>query len=92
MIFHLHWKNIKASSGALPGLDDYDKHNRTIRLEEPSRILEIILPFAEKRGKPTLPPDLEFDTLAAIAEAVEKYQIFSAMELCRARLGWEQEY
>jgi hypothetical protein len=86
VIFHLDRTNIKASSGAFPGLDNYDRHNRTIHVEEPSSILEIILPFAEKRGTPKLPRDLEFETLAAIAEAVEKYQIFSAMELCRTRL------
>ena len=57
----------------------------TMALDEPSDVLEILFQFIYPRRHPSL-EDTDFETLAAVAEAVEKYQVFSAMNLCALRL------
>ena len=61
------------------------KKKETMNLDEASDVLEILFQFVYPRRHPTL-EDTEFETLLAVAEAVEKYQVFSAMNLCAVRL------
>lgn len=50
-------------------------------------MLEILFEFIYPRKHPTL-KDLEFETLAAVAEAAEKYEVFSAMSMCDVRMRY----
>jgi hypothetical protein len=56
-----------------------------VQLTEPANVLAILFAFLY----PKAPPDLRgesFEVLAAVAEAVGKYEVFSAVEFCNERL------
>lgn len=57
-----------------------------VHLTEPAKILRVCFDFVYPKRHPDLKDIEDFETLAAIAEAVGKYQIFSAMNTCNTRL------
>ena len=90
VVFHLHRKNFEVcTDGAFPGLHDSANGStaaeKILRLDEPSSILEIVFQFVYPRRQPSL-KDLDFQTISAIADAVEKYKVFAAMNLCEEAL------
>jgi len=91
VIFHLHRRNLQLhTDGAFPGLDDSGrgsnaKMEKITHLDEPSSVLEIVFPFMYPRKHPSL-KNLDFQTILAVAGAVEKYKVFAAMGLCEAAL------
>jgi hypothetical protein len=56
-----------------------------VRLSEPASVLEVLFAFMYPQNHPDL-EDVPFEELAAVAEAVEKYQIFPAMNTCKVRM------
>jgi hypothetical protein len=87
VIFHLHRKYLQVNA-TIPGFDrDIDGPHRVEKVvyNEPSNVLEILFQFIYPRKQPSL-EDTDFETLMAVAEAVEKYQMCSAMNLCELRL------
>ncbi|KIM44435.1 hypothetical protein M413DRAFT_24933 [Hebeloma cylindrosporum] len=88
VIFNLHWKYLQLYPGFVRDVDDGSQPNEEkekMDLDEPSDVLEILFQFVYPKRHPSL-EDIDFETLAAVAEAVEKYQVFSAMNLCALRL------
>jgi hypothetical protein len=88
MIFHLHWKYLRVNPGFVRDIAKGPPSNEKQEMmvfDEPSNVLEILFQFIYPRRHPSL-EDTDFETLAAVAEAVEKYQVFSAMNLCVLRL------
>ena len=90
IVFYLHRRNLELSTyGAFPGLDSVNRSTAAgrgiVRLEERSSVLEIAFQFAYPRRQPSL-KDLDFQTISAVADAVEKYKIFAAMNLCEELL------
>ncbi|KAF8967470.1 hypothetical protein BDZ97DRAFT_522906 [Flammula alnicola] len=83
--FNLHRKNLEAHTGAFPGAE-FDTRGEITHLTEEARVLEIVFDFVYPRRHSDL-EDKDFDTVAAVAEAVEKYEVFSAMYTCQGRLG-----
>ena len=53
-----------------------------IQLPEKSVILDLLFQFCYPERHPEL-NDLAFDILAELAEAAEKYKMFSAISICR---------
>jgi len=60
-----------------------DKH--TTLVTEPSSILEIVFQFMYPRRQPRIKV-LDFQTILAVADAVEKYKVFAATNLCEEAL------
>ncbi|KAI0072695.1 hypothetical protein K474DRAFT_343294 [Panus rudis PR-1116 ss-1] len=56
-----------------------------VQLTESSAVLEILLQFMRRQRHPSL-KDLDGKTMAGVAEAVEKYQVFSALEACKTQM------
>lgn len=56
-----------------------------IEVEEGANTLKILLEFVQPRRTPLL-DDVSFDNLRAVAEAAEKYHIFSAMAIAHIRM------
>ncbi|KAJ7778595.1 hypothetical protein DFH07DRAFT_1056036 [Mycena maculata] len=56
-----------------------------VPLPEPSATLELLFQYIYPRRHPAL-DEIVFPDLAALAEAAEKYQVFSAMNICRIRM------
>ncbi|KAF8887307.1 hypothetical protein BD779DRAFT_1527367, partial [Infundibulicybe gibba] len=77
--FRIHSKNLTMNSGILgPGQTDLQA---VAQLTEPASILDVLFQFvypSRQSGISKLSPD----DLFALGEAVEKYQVFPAMELC----------
>jgi hypothetical protein len=57
-------------------------HDAVIQLPEKSAILDLLFQFCYPERHPEL-NDLAFDILAELAEAAEKYKVFSAISICR---------
>lgn len=51
-------------------------------LSESSNILDLLFQHVYPQAHPQL-DKVDFDVLADLAEAAEKYQVYSAMEVCR---------
>lgn len=56
-----------------------------MRLTESAKVLGILFQFVYPMRQPVL-SGLQLDTLLALAEAVQKYQVFSAMNGCEYHL------
>ncbi|KAJ7910252.1 hypothetical protein B0H13DRAFT_611187 [Mycena leptocephala] len=57
-----------------------------VQMTERSDILELLLKYMHLQRQPDLSRH-KFDTLAGLAEAAEKYFVYSAMDVCRIRMG-----
>jgi hypothetical protein len=58
-----------------------------VELTETSDVLEILFQFIYPRKHPSL-VNIKFSMLAGVAEAAEKYQVFSAMNICEIRMRY----
>lgn len=87
--FKLHRKYLEAYTGAFPGDSARelrsDRPTDVTHLTESAEILEILFQFVYPRRHPSL-EGLAFKDLAPLAEAVEKYEVYSAMTICQIRL------
>ena len=84
VLFLIHRKNLEAITGAFPG-PEFSTGGEIVPLTEPAKVLEIMFQFIYPRRHPTL-EKLNFELILAVAEAVEKYEIFSAMKTCEVQL------
>jgi len=82
--FHLHRANLNFSTGAFPGTE-FKTEGEVVILTEPENVLQILFQFVYPRRHPNL-KDQGFETVAAIAEAAGKYEVFPAINTCVDRL------
>ncbi|KAF8806847.1 hypothetical protein BYT27DRAFT_7190542 [Phlegmacium glaucopus] len=83
-VFHLERKYLEINTGGFPSAE-FSTQGELIHLTESSTVLEALFRFTY----PIIQPDLEgasFEIIAAVAEAAEKYEVFSAMNFCRLRM------
>ena len=52
-----------------------------VQLQEPGETFDLLFQFMYPQRHPNL-KQLEFRTLSALAEVAEKYQVFSALDIC----------
>ena len=79
-IFQLHRVVLGMTTGAFPG-SELDMGGEMVQLIEPANVLSILFAFLYLK----VPPDLHgegFEVVAALAEAVGKYKVFSAVQAC----------
>lgn len=87
ILFRVHSSNLTCGSeGFAPptGTSSLSKHD-TVQLTETSMTLELLFQFMY----PQRPPDLsamEFKSFMGVAEAAEKYQVYSAMQICAMQM------
>ncbi|KAF8970661.1 hypothetical protein BDZ97DRAFT_55529 [Flammula alnicola] len=93
--FHLHRKYLEAHTGAFPGPGAVGFNSNTrqdvTHLTEPASVLEILFQFVYPKRHPAL-EDTSFEILAPLAEAIEKYEVFSAMSICEVQLGFTEKH
>lgn len=77
-------KFLEANTGAFPG-SEFDTCGEVVHLTEPSRVLRILFGFVHPRRHPDV-EELDFKTLAEVAEAAEKYEVFSAINVCKMQM------
>ncbi|KAF8159389.1 hypothetical protein B0H34DRAFT_703263 [Crassisporium funariophilum] len=83
--FYLQRSNLEASTGAFPPAGFEMQPGEVTKLEEPATVLVVLFQFVCARRHPDL-ADIAFDLLAEVAEAAEKYQVFSAINTCFFRM------
>jgi len=67
------------------------EQEEVINLTESSNVLAIVFDFMYPRKQGDI-EQMEFEVVIQVAEAVEKYQVFSAMKVCELRLKWVIRY
>jgi len=78
--FHIHSKYLENTSGGFAP-SEFPVKDEVITLPETAETLELMFQFVYPRRQPVL-ASLSFGTLAALAEASEKYEIFPSMQIC----------
>ncbi|KAJ7669113.1 hypothetical protein B0H14DRAFT_3538781 [Mycena olivaceomarginata] len=89
-LFRVHRKNLETHSSAFASASaataaQPEPEPEPVALTEPSDVLELVLQFMYPQPQPDLRA-LDFRTLAALAEAVEKYEVHSALAICRSQM------
>ncbi|KAJ7821234.1 hypothetical protein B0H14DRAFT_2371462 [Mycena olivaceomarginata] len=88
LLFRVHRKNLETHSSAFASASaatTAQPEPEPVALTEPSDVLELVLQFMYPQPQPDLRA-LDFRTLAALAEAVEKYEVYPALTLCRSQM------
>jgi len=81
-VFKLHVKNLRSASEAFALPAGTLITDEIAQLDETAEVLELLFQFMYPRPQPDLSM-LKFKTVAAMAEAAEKYQVFLALSICR---------
>lgn len=84
VVFSLHRKYLAANTGAFPPLE-IEPAGETVDLAEDSSTLELLFQFVYPQRHPTL-SNVPYEVIAPLAEAAEKYEVFSAMNICQIRI------
>ncbi|PFH51731.1 hypothetical protein AMATHDRAFT_58584 [Amanita thiersii Skay4041] len=83
--YRIHHKNLECSSNGFPPMELGSNEKEVASLSEESKILDLLFVFMYPEPQPDL-EKLSFDVLAALAEAAERYQVFSAMAMCKVHM------
>jgi hypothetical protein len=92
VLFRFYKKQLEAHSGAFAGAEAFTVYStkEPVFFTEPSEIVDLLLQLMSQE-----PPDLEsleFQTLALLAEAVEKYDLFASRAVCRILMRCVYQY
>src|ERR1700733_8569364 len=81
VLFRFHKRQLETHSGAFAASAASAKDDPFV-LTEPSEIVDLLLRLMSLQDPPDL-ESLEFQTLALLTEAVEKYDVFRYKTMCR---------
>ena len=86
VLFRVHRKNLEVHSEVFAAAESIsipvvNESTEVVQLSESAESLNLLLQFMYRQRQPDL-LDLPFATLADLVEAVEKYEVFSAMKNC----------
>ncbi|KAJ7684121.1 hypothetical protein DFH06DRAFT_1154795 [Mycena polygramma] len=84
ILFGIHRPNLQTNTEGFPP-PEISTRGEIVPLSESAATLELLFQFIYPRRHPGL-DQIAFADLAALAEAAEKYQVFSAMNICRIRM------
>ena len=85
VVFGAHKRNLELYSEGFPIAQGTSHDNEVVILSEGDLVLRLLLEFMHNTQQPNL-SKLTFSTLALFAEAVEKYMVFSAMQVCKMHM------
>ena len=83
-VFGAHQRNLEVFSDAFPTAGSTTA-NEVVNMEENAEVLQLMLQFMHNTRQPDL-NKTPFSTLAPLAEAAEKYMIYSAMQICHIHM------
>ncbi|KAG5637536.1 hypothetical protein H0H81_004232 [Sphagnurus paluster] len=86
VIFHLHRKNLETHTSAFPTAE-FNTHGELVPLTENALTLELLFQFVYPQRHPRL-DNTPFEELSLLAEAAEKYEVYSAMNICSVRMKY----
>jgi hypothetical protein len=79
--YRVHRKNLECSAAAFPAADIVSSKDDIVPMLEHSEVLDLLFQFMYTERQPNL-RKVSFRVLADLAEAAEKYEVFSAMATC----------
>lgn len=85
VLFKVHRKNLEVHSEGFAAADSISgtgSESEIVLLSETSTTLDLLLQYMYRQPQPDL-QEVDFDTLAGVAEAAEKYQVHAAITVCR---------
>ncbi|KAJ6501309.1 hypothetical protein DFH09DRAFT_1324906 [Mycena vulgaris] len=88
VLFKVHRKNLEVHSDifADAGIATHpDDEDAVVDLTESAAILDLLFQYMHRQLPPDL-QDVEFKTCAGLAEAAEKYWVYSALNMCRMKM------
>ncbi|KZP16113.1 hypothetical protein FIBSPDRAFT_794858 [Athelia psychrophila] len=85
ILFKVHRKNLDSCSEGFSPPDGTIAGAEAVSLTEAGGTLELLFQHMYPQRQPDL-RKFEFKQLADLAEAAEKYQVYTAMEICHARM------
>ncbi|KZP03990.1 hypothetical protein FIBSPDRAFT_381448 [Athelia psychrophila] len=85
ILFKVHCANLKVCSEGLSPPEGTTTEAEVVSLTEDGATLELLFQHMYPQRQPDL-RKFEFKQLADLAEAAEKYQVYTAMEICHARM------
>ncbi|KAJ7118941.1 hypothetical protein C8R44DRAFT_186326 [Mycena epipterygia] len=89
IIFRVHIKNLETHSDGFPPAAlcaPGSNLNEVVDLSEPAATLDLLFQYMYPQRQPDLSA-IEFPLLADLSEAAEKYEVYSAMDICRIFMG-----
>ncbi|KAI0724672.1 hypothetical protein C8Q72DRAFT_857551 [Fomitopsis betulina] len=81
-LFRVHQRNLHDWSDAFPGSEMPLQPKDIVCLSESAKTLELLFQFMYRQPQPDV-QNLAIDQIASLAEAVEKYGVFTAQQVCR---------
>lgn len=81
VFFRVHRNNLQMHSEGFPG-EDVQTNSEIVELSESAQTLELLFQYMYRQPQPDL-SQVSFEVLAGLAEAVQKYRVFPAMEVCK---------
>jgi hypothetical protein len=85
ILFGAHSTNLETYSSGFPPCSFRNNSIEVVTLPESSEVLALLLQYMHHQRQPDS-SKFQFKVLSGLAEAVEKYMIFSAMEVCNIRM------
>ena len=85
VVFGAHKRNLELYSEGFPIAQGTNSENEVVILSEGGLVLYLLLAFMHNTEQPDL-SKFGFSTLALFAEAVEKYMVFSARQVCKMHM------
>jgi BTB/POZ domain len=83
VLFKVHRKNLEILSGGFAAPAMVSGEGEVVRLVEPAAVLELLFQYLyPQRRQPNLQL-VEFELLNGLVEAVEKYQVYPALDHCK---------
>jgi hypothetical protein len=88
-----HSTNLEIYSGGFPPatLMNAPDPGEIVQMPEMSAVLKLLLQYMHNDRQPDS-SKIPFKVLCPLAEAVEKYMVFSAMEVCKIRMQYVFEF
>jgi len=84
MLFPIHQVNLEAHTGGFPPAG-FETCDEIVPLPEDATTLELLFQFIYPKRHPDLALT-PFEILCPLAEAAEKYEVYSAMNICSIRM------
>ncbi|KAF8054870.1 hypothetical protein FPV67DRAFT_973099 [Lyophyllum atratum] len=84
VLFYIYRKHLESNAAAFPPAE-FETRGEIVPLTEDAATLELLFQYTYPQRHPHL-GDVTFDTLARLAEAAEKYEVFAAMNICSLRM------
>ncbi|KAJ7165510.1 hypothetical protein C8R43DRAFT_986592 [Mycena crocata] len=89
VLFKVYRKNLEAHSDIFADASSVTKLENgddTVRLSESADVLDLLFQYMNRQLPPDLAP-VNFSICSALAEAAEKYVVYSALRPCRTRMN-----